>query len=508
VHAYVVAAGDRELDVASVLAERLDAMGLEGGVVMGPDPDTIDRGALDGRRRWVDPAWIDDDGRTLTAEQAARRMGHEAAWELVRDGDDAALVVDATSVVVEGFLAGLASATAGVDWSILHLCDEATFGAGYVLTPSAAGVLLDRSDGALTPLATLLASIDLDGFEIMPPLIGAGGAAGPGRVLTDHLVIVTVPGVDVPARAVALAEELGPGCVVLALPAGRSRVVGSPADILAEVAGLGAPSLLLPGPAVLTAGGVPVATGDAGRLVVHVDDQPGRVIGLGGRLLDVVTETEPLVVTTDDSAVLATIDAELHDLGTRDLARVLRYQDARAADLASGLFVVAAEIIQIPFWTAAFCATVIRAAEAVGAFLPDDGDPVPGHEISLAAISPRLFAHLEDDVAVRVMPRLHEVWPYVDYHGLRDAFVIKYAPGQQEQLRIHHDVAQVSASIKLNEGYAGATLEFPRQGWTTAGVPVGHLVVWPSLVTHPHRTTPLTAGVKYGLTIWFELPGE
>jgi hypothetical protein len=506
VHAYVVAAGEHELDVASVLAERLDVMGLAGGVVMGPDPDTIDRGALEGRQRWVDPAWIGDDGCTLTAEQAARRLGHEAAWELVRDGDDAALVVDATSVVVEGFVAALASATRGVDWAILHLCDEATLGAGYVLTPSAATVLLDRSSGGLTPLAALLASVDIGGFEIQPALVGAGGGSGTGRVLTDHLVVVTVPGADVPTRAAALADELGPGCVVLALPAGRSYVVASPAEILAEVAGLGAPSLLLPGPAVLVAGRPPAVKGEAGRLVLHVDDDSGRVIGLGGRLLDVVTETEPLVVTTDDPAVLATVLAELDDVGTRDLARVLRYQDARDPNLASGLIVAAPEIIQVPFWTPAFCATVVRAAEAVGAFLPDDDDPVPGHEISLAAISPRLFAHLEDDVAVRLMPRLHEMWPYIDYHGLRDAFVIKYAPGQQEELRIHHDVAQVSASIKLNDGYEGALLEFPRQSWTNAGVPVGHVVVWPSLVTHPHRATPLTSGVKYGLTIWFELP--
>lgn len=36
---------------------------------------------------------------------------------------------------------------------------------------------------------------------------------------------------------------------------------------------------------------------------------------------------------------------------------------------------------------------------------------------------------------------------------------------------------------------------------------VGDLVAWPSLVTHPHGGAPVTAGVKYGLTVWFALPG-
>ncbi len=32
----------------------------------------------------------------------------------------------------------------------------------------------------------------------------------------------------------------------------------------------------------------------------------------------------------------------------------------------------------------------------------------------------------------------------IDYYGLRDVFVIRYALGEQETLRIHHDLAQMS----------------------------------------------------------------
>ena len=85
----------------------------------------------------------------------------------------------------------------------------------------------------------------------------------------------------------------------------------------------------------------------------------------------------------------------------------------------------------------------IRAAEAVGAFEPQPDDPVPGHEVSLAVISPRLYAAFEQDLGRRLWPLLQTVWPYIDYYGLRDAFVIRYALGEQEHLRIHHDVAQV-----------------------------------------------------------------
>jgi hypothetical protein len=126
--------------------------------------------------------------------------------------------------------------------------------------------------------------------------------------------------------------------------------------------------------------------------------------------------------------------------------------------------------------------------------------------VSLAVISPHLFETVQEDFGIRIWPQLLTVWPYVDYHGLRDAFVIRYAPGEQESMRIHHDVAQISGSIKLNDSYSGAELVFRRQGFDNADVGVGEMLVWPSLVTHPHETAHLDSGVKYALTVWFELP--
>ena len=187
-----------------------------------------------------------------------------------------------------------------------------------------------------------------------------------------------------------------------------------------------------------------------------------------------------------------------------DLQQLLGYQGA--IDERSGVTEVAPDVLVVPCWTPQFCATVIRAAEALGAFEQHPDDPVPGHEVSLAVISPRLFDAVQDDFGARIWPQLRLVWPYIDYYGVRDAFVIRYAPGEQESLRIHHDVAQLSGSIKLNDRYTGAELVFPRQGFDNAAVDVGEMLVWPSLVTHPHETAQLDSGVKYALTVWFDLP--
>ena len=189
--------------------------------------------------------------------------------------------------------------------------------------------------------------------------------------------------------------------------------------------------------------------------------------------------------------------------GPDDLERILGYVDA--VDERAGVTTIGPELLVVPCWTPRFCAAVVRAAGLVG-FTPDPDDPVPGHEVSLATISPHLYETFQDDLGRRIWPQLQGVWPLIDYHGLRDAFVIRYAIGEQESLREHHDVAQVSGSIRLDDDHDGAELRFPRQDVDNAAVPVGSLLAWPSLVTHPHEVAPVRRGVKHGLTIWFELP--
>ena len=159
---------------------------------------------------------------------------------------------------------------------------------------------------------------------------------------------------------------------------------------------------------------------------------------------------------------------EPFDVPIDDLDRILGYRgcDGRGHRATNDSPGWATSCTRTPFWTPEMCAAVIRAAEAVGAFEQQPDDPVPGHEVSLALISPRLFEAVEIDIGRRIWPRLRTVWPYVDYHGLRDVFVIRYALGEQESLRIHHDVAQLSGSVKLNDDYRGGELDFPRQGFT------------------------------------------
>ena len=77
--------------------------------------------------------------------------------------------------------------------------------------------------------------------------------------------------------------------------------------------------------------------------------------------------------------------------------------------------VVAPEMVLMSCFTRQFCAALIRTAEACGGFDQHPDDPVPGHELSLAQISPRLFDSLQNDLGSRIWPQLQEQWQQIDY---------------------------------------------------------------------------------------------
>ena len=108
----------------------------------------------------------------------------------------------------------------------------------------------------------------------------------------------------------------------------------------------------------------------------------------------------------------------------------------------------------------------------------------------------------------RIWPLLQREWPTLVHTDMRDARILRYQAGApMEDSVSRHDQAQLSGSVRLNDGYHGGALHLPRQGWDDGAVPVGWLTVWPPLVTHPSESGVVTSGVKYRLALSWPLPG-
>ena len=67
---------------------------------------------------------------------------------------------------------------------------------------------------------------------------------------------------------------------------------------------------------------------------------------------------------------------------------------------------VAPDLYCLPFWTPAFCAAVIRAAELIG-FEPNPDDPVPRSRGVAGDDQPgAVLERSQDDIGVRIWPQL------------------------------------------------------------------------------------------------------
>ena len=91
------------------------------------------------------------------------------------------------------------------------------------------------------------------------------------------------------------------------------------------------------------------------------------------------------------------------------------------------------------------------------------------------------------------------------YRGLWDGYPIpfckKWSNTEEGQfkLKLHNDNSLLTLFMKLNEDYEGSETTYPRQNWDTSTLKVGHIIICPGTVTHPHFTKSLKSGVKYTL---------
>lgn len=169
------------------------------------------------------------------------------------------------------------------------------------------------------------------------------------------------------------------------------------------------------------------------------------------------------------------------------------------------------DIITTPFWTEDFCKELCDIAD----FYKDkfhyhhQETNYQGQEgnlyfntLFLDHVNHWLFQDFTDHYSQSICRIIQKEWPVTEITGWFPAFIVRYDSRHRDVLTLHNDLSFITTVIKLNNSYEGGKLEFPRQGWDNSEVPVGYAQIWPSAVTHPHRVTPVTQGIRYAFTSW------
>lgn len=179
----------------------------------------------------------------------------------------------------------------------------------------------------------------------------------------------------------------------------------------------------------------------------------------------------------------------------------------RAYSLTKTFEKIGDEMIMIDYKTPEQCQEWIDISERNGSWNPHPDDRFPSHDIHLKKLG--LWEEAEQHWDEVVKPIIEGFWPPMLHYNLRKAFTMKYSPDTQTTLGYHCDSSMVTGSVKLNDDYVGATLHWPRQGVNNSDIPVGKMILFPSMVTHGHYVDELKSGTKYSATFWTaRFPGE
>ena len=162
---------------------------------------------------------------------------------------------------------------------------------------------------------------------------------------------------------------------------------------------------------------------------------------------------------------------------------------------------VGQDILLFDFFTEAYCDFLLTACDSIDIWEPNPEDEYKTQDLDFEKYLPPVYEMVREQLKEEINPVLNNYWMSGEF-DIEAMFALKYTMDTQRTLSLHHDDSYVSFSIKLNNLYRGAELEFPRQRWSNKDIPIGKLLCWPSQLTHPHECSPLEAGNKYSMTIW------
>jgi hypothetical protein len=159
------------------------------------------------------------------------------------------------------------------------------------------------------------------------------------------------------------------------------------------------------------------------------------------------------------------------------------------------------ELYSWPLVTDTFCKKLIEDAESYGNWTSGRHDYYPTHDILLTDIG---YANLYDEILNEYAhPTARWIWSLEgsNWETMKvESFIVKYdnmSKDAQNYLSIHHDYADYTFVLGLNDNYEGGGTWFPRQKYLIDN-PAGIVTLHPT-ITHRHGARPVTDGIRYAL---------
>ena len=159
-------------------------------------------------------------------------------------------------------------------------------------------------------------------------------------------------------------------------------------------------------------------------------------------------------------------------------------------------------IYSFHYFTNAFCDELVRDLKKFDNWTKDRHGNYPTNDVLLIDYHPSLYGIYHTcmkNIIVPLVNTLYEGSTFKPEKLEHETFIVRYKPGVQNSLRLHHDASIFSIILNLSEDgvdFEGGGTYFP-QHEKLIKEPKGNLVIHPGRMTHWHGVRPITSGERY-----------
>jgi GR25 family glycosyltransferase involved in LPS biosynthesis/glycosyltransferase involved in cell wall biosynthesis len=164
------------------------------------------------------------------------------------------------------------------------------------------------------------------------------------------------------------------------------------------------------------------------------------------------------------------------------------------------------DVFIFPLFTEEFCSLLIEQAEESQKWTKNRHYFYPTcdmliNELGLQSHYQRILQEFVYPVAIQKWALEGKEWPVLSSEN----FIIKYDESVQGHLALHHDSADISMVLALNDDYEGGGTYFWRQKELHKGK-TGYISIHPSVITHRHGARAVTKGKRFVLVSFCNKP--
>jgi len=159
-------------------------------------------------------------------------------------------------------------------------------------------------------------------------------------------------------------------------------------------------------------------------------------------------------------------------------------------------------IYSFHYFTDAFCDELVSDLKKFNGWTKDRHGNYPTNDVLLRDYHPTLYGIYDTcikNIVIPIVNTLYEGSTFKKEKLVHETFIVRYKPGVQNSLRLHHDASVFSIILNLSQygvDFEGGGTYFP-QHEKLIKEPKGNLVVHPGRMTHWHGVRPITSGERY-----------